>query len=157
MSGGVGGLQRFGRGRTEKGSALVEVTWLGILLMVPLVYVIITMVTVQRSAFGATEAARAAGRAFVLSPDVATAQARAVDAARVAMLDQGIDLDLDDVSISCAPTPQSCLQPDSTVTVALDLHVRLPLAPSLGNDAAASIGVHTSHVERYGTYREAAP
>ena len=55
--------------RGELGTAIIEVTWLGLLLMIPLVYVIVTLVTVQRSAFGATEAARAAGRAFILAPD----------------------------------------------------------------------------------------
>jgi hypothetical protein len=78
--------------RAEGGSALVELTWLGLLLLIPLVYVVATLATVQRSAYGATEAARAAGRAFILSPDVVTARTRAFDAARVAMLDQGVPL-----------------------------------------------------------------
>ena len=145
------------RRRLEHGSALVEITWLGLLLFIPLVYVIVTMVTVQRSAFGATEAARAAGRAFVLAPDVATAGSRAYDAARLAMQDQGVDLDPSDLVIRCGPTPQSCLQPGSTVTVLLDLDVRLPLSPGIGGASAATIAVHASHVERYGIYREAAP
>ena len=68
--------------RGEAGSALVEFTWLGLLLLIPLVYVIISVVTVQRSAYGATEAARAAGRAYILAPDVETARERAFDAAR---------------------------------------------------------------------------
>ena len=50
----------------ERGSALVEFTWIGLLLLLPLVYVIVTVFTVQRSAYGATEAARSAGRAFIL-------------------------------------------------------------------------------------------
>ena len=75
--------------RGELGTAIIEVTWLGLLLMIPLVYVIVTLVTVQRSAFGATEAARAAGRAFILAPDPVTARERAYEAARQAMLDQG--------------------------------------------------------------------
>ena len=57
----------------------------GAAAVIPLVYVVITLLTVQRSAYGATEAARAAGRAYVLAPDVATARERAYDAARVAL------------------------------------------------------------------------
>ncbi len=143
--------------RDDLGSALVELTWLGLLLLIPLVYVVITIVTLQRSAYGATEAAGAAGRAFVLSPDSATAHARAVQAAQIAMRDQGVSLSPSDVVIVCHPTPQSCLQPGSTVEVDLDLKVALPLMPSLGTRPAASVAVHASHVEPYGVYREAAP
>ncbi len=140
----------------EDGSALVELTWLGLLLLIPLVYVVITLVTVQRSAFGATQAARAAGRAYVLSPDISTAQSRAYDAARLALGDQGVTLDLADLAIVCHPEPQSCLQPGSTVEVRLDLDVKLPLMPSFGNRPAASVSVESSHIEPYGVYREAA-
>jgi Flp pilus assembly protein TadG len=143
------------RRRSESGSALVELTWLGLLLLIPLVYVVITIVTVQRSAYGATEAARAAGRAFVLSPNLAAAQARAVQAAELAMHDQGISLSAGDVVIVCHPTPQSCLQPGSTVEVDLNLQVGLPLLPSFGSRPTASVAVQASHVEPYGVYREA--
>ncbi len=141
--------------RSETGSALVELTWLGLLLMIPLVYVIVSVVTVQRSAFGATEAARAAGRAYILAPDVATARARAFDAARVAMRDQGVDLAPSDLVIVCRPTPSSCLQPGSSVEVQLDLRVSLPLVPSIFGESAASISVDASHREPFGDYREA--
>ena len=43
--------------RDESGSALVEVVWLGILLMVPLVYVMLSVFDVQRGAFGVSAAA----------------------------------------------------------------------------------------------------
>lgn len=144
-------------GRREAGSALIELTWLGLLLLIPLVYVVITIITVQRSAYGATEAARAAGRAYVLAPDVGTAQARALEAARIALQDQGVALDPSALTLLCHPGPQSCLQPGSTVEVRLDLQVSLPLMPSLASRPAASVSVRSSHVEPYGVYREAAP
>lgn len=146
----------LGRRRDEQGSALVELTWLGLLLLIPLVYVVITIVTVQRSAFGATEAARAAGRAYVLAPDVGTAESRAYEAARIALADQGVGLDPSDVLIVCHPSPDACLQPGSMVEVRLDLDVTLPLMPSWQGRSAASIAVESSHVEPYGVYREAA-
>jgi len=143
------------RYRSESGSAIVEVTWLGLLLLIPLVYVIITLVTVQASAFGATEASRAAGRAYVLAPDVTTAQQRAYESARIAMRDQGVELDPADLLITCLPTPQSCLQPGSSVVVRLDLQVSLPLVPTMFRSSPASVAVNAEHVEPYGTYREA--
>ena len=149
------------RGRTsrsrETGSALVELTWLGLLMLIPLVYVVITIVTVQRSAYGASEAARAAGRAFVLAPDLATASHRAYDAAKVAMADQGVGLSGDELVVHCSPTPQSCLQPGSTVRVEIHLDVRLPFFPTVFGHSAASVAVSATHAEPYGTYREAAP
>ncbi len=141
--------------RRETGSALIELTWLGLLLIIPLVYAVISIITVQRSAFGATEAVRAAGRAYVLAPDVPTANQRAYDAARLAMRDQGLALDPADLVITCRPMPQSCLQPGSTVQVSLALEVALPLVPTLLGQSAASISVDTSHTEGYGVYREA--
>lgn len=142
-------------GRREDGSALVELTWLALLLLIPLVYVVISIVTVQRSAFGATEATRAAGRAYTLAPDTATAELRAYQAAQVAMRDQGVELAAEDLVIACRPTPQSCLQPGSTVEVRIELQVELPLAPALFGQSAASVSVDARHVEPYGVYREA--
>ena len=139
----------------EDGSALVEVTWLGLLLLIPLVYVVISVITVQRSAYGSTEAARAAGRAFILSPDVVTARQRAYAAAQVAMRDQGVELSPGAMTIVCRPTPSSCLQPGSSVEIRLHEQVGLPLVPSLFGGSLASVAVDASHVEPYGVYREA--
>jgi hypothetical protein len=140
--------------RTEAGSALVEFTWLAILLLIPLVYVVITLVTVQRSAYGATEAARAAGRAYILAPDVETAGKRAFDAARLSMQDQGVVIEPRNVAIRCKPTPQSCLQPGSSVEVTVHVDVELPLVPTIYGRAPASIAIRASHQETYGVYRE---
>jgi Flp pilus assembly protein TadG len=143
------------RVRDEVGSALVELTWLGLLLLIPLVYVIISVVTVQRSAYGATEAARAAGRAYILAPDVETARQRAFEAASVAMDDQGVALEPSELVIECHPSPSSCLQPGSSVQVRVELQVGLPLVPVIFGKSAASISVDAAHREPFGDYREA--
>lgn len=139
----------------EEGTALIEFSWLAILLLVPLVYLILAVFDVQRSAYGVTAATRAAGRAYVLSPDLATAQARAYEAAAVALRDQGLDLAPGDLVITCRPGPDSCLQPGSSVLVELELHVDLPLMPSALGDNTPSIRVEATHLAPYGTYREA--
>lgn len=144
------------RRRGEWGTAIIEVTWVGLLLMIPLVYVIVTLVTVQRSAYGATEAARAAGRAFILAPDPVTARERAYEAARLAMLDQGAPFEPANLVLECGPTPDACLQPGSSVRVRVDLDVRLPLVPSVFGRPAGSIAVAATHIEPYGIYREGA-
>ena len=138
----------------EGGSAVVELTWLGLLLLVPLVYVVVAVFTVQRSAYGASEAVRAAARAYVLAPDVATANARAIAAAQLSMRDQGVRLEPGDVAIRCRPTPASCLAPGSSVEVEIAMHVDLPFAPSVFGRSAGSVSVRASHTERYSSFRE---
>lgn len=149
----TGSITRHRRG--QSGTALVEMVWLGLVLLIPLVYLLMTFVAVQRSAYGATEAARAAGRAFVLAPNVQAARQRAFDAAVVAMADQGVHLMHSQLQIVCHPQPTSCLQPGSTVQVDVRLGVVLPLLPDVFGRHPASIAVHASHVEPYGVYREA--
>lgn len=145
------------RVRDEGGSALVELVWLSLVLLIPLVYLLLTLVTVQRAAYGVTEAARAAGRAYVLSPSPQVGQQRALAAARVAMRDQGVVLPAADLAIVCHPTPASCLQPGSTVEVLIRYQARLPVVPPLMGHNPASIAVTARHVEPCGSYREAAP
>lgn len=146
---------RLARGRDERGSAVVEFSWLAILLLVPLLYVLLAVFDVQRAAYGATAATRAAGRAFIIVPAGLTeddARARAYEAARIAMADQGVELGPGELSISCRP---ACLEPGSTVTVELTTEVALPLIPdALGGDRPA-IRINASHTEPYGDYREA--
>ncbi len=143
--------------RAEAGSALVEVVWLSLILLVPLVYILLTLVAVQRSAYGVTEAARAAGRAYVLSANPVEGRQRAVAAARVAMRDQGISLPTSDLTIICHPRPTSCLQPGSTVEIRITFHAKLPVIPRFMGHNPASIAVSARHVEPYGSYREGVP
>jgi Flp pilus assembly protein TadG len=143
------------RRRGEHGSAVVEFSWLAILLMVPLVYVMLAVFDVQRASYGATAATRAAGRAFIIVPEGVSeddARARAFDAAQLAMKDQGVELSPNQLTISCNP---ACLQPGSTVTVTLDTEVRLPLIPGALGGEPPAIHISASHTESYGDYREA--
>jgi len=73
--------------RTESGSAIVEVVWLGILLLIPMVWIVLSVFEVQRGAFGVTAAARSAGRAYALAPDDVSGEQQATAAAAVAMAD----------------------------------------------------------------------
>lgn len=135
----------------DDGTALIEFIWLGLLLLVPLVYLMVAASGVQRAAYGVSAASRAAGRAFVLAPDVSVARERAERAARTALSDQGIAADVADVDIECIPT---CLAPGSTVTVVVSVRQELPLAPDVLGGATPAVTVDSTHVEPYGTFRE---
>jgi Flp pilus assembly protein TadG len=135
--------------KDQRGNAVVEFSWLAILLLLPLLYVMLAVFDVQRHAYGATAAAHSAGRAFMLvqrgeGEDVA--RERAYEAAKVAMSDQGVELDPADLDISCDP---ACLEPGSTVTVRLQTQVPLPPLPDFLGGDRPSIRVSAEHTETY--------
>ena len=142
--------------RDESGSALVELVWLGILLLVPLLWIVLSVFEVQRGAFATTGAARAAGRAFALAPDDATGRERAEAAARQAFADQGIDAAAVELSITCAPFPDSCHSGTSVVTVVVESRVELPLLPDVLGGGAPSFRLDATHRVPIGRYVEVA-
>jgi hypothetical protein len=139
------------RSRTESGTVLVEVVWLAILLLVPLVYVVLAVFEVQRSAFAATAAARAAGRAYVMAPSVTEAESRARAAGRVALDDQGLEGRESLLTLECRP---ACLVPGSVVRVSVRAQVPLPLLPPVFGDQPPSVRVEAEQTVPYGTFRE---
>ncbi len=134
----------------DEGNALVEFTYLSVLLMIPLVYVLISVFLVQRAAFGTTEAARQAGRAYTRAPSVDQAEARGAAAAMLALKDQGVT-DAAPPVFECLGGP--CLTPGSRVRVTISYRVRLPLLGSVfGRGAGGTIPVtatHTEYVDRF--------
>ena len=143
--------------RTEAGTALVEVTWLSILLLVPLLYVVLAVFEVQRAAFAVSAATRAAGRAYTLAPTEAQAPARAHAAAEVALADQGLVMAAAAIDTTCEPNPRDCLSPGSVIRVRMTYHVALPLMPdALGGDTP-SVRVVADQTVPYGTFRENRP
>jgi len=145
------------RRRGQAGSALVEFTWLAILLMVPLLYIVLTVFEVQRSAFGVSTAARAAGRAFTQAPSEAVALDHATAAATLALRDQDLEVDRRALEVTCVPDPSNCLAPGSVVTVSVAYPVPLPLLPSTLGGQRPSIRVEAEHTVPYGTFREDRP
>ena len=140
--------------RGQRGTALVEVTWLSVLLLVPLVYVVLAVFEVQRSAFAVDAATRAAGRAYTLAPSEAEGAVRARAAAVVALRDQGLELRDGQLTMSCDPDPRDCLSPGSVVRVRMAVQVALPLMPAaLGGDTP-SVRVEAEQAVPYGTFRE---
>ena len=137
--------------RVQTGSVVIEVVWLAVLLLVPLVYVVLAVFEVQRGAFAATAAARAAGRAYVLAPTPAEGEARARTASRVALADQGIEGRQAVTTLACRP---ACLAPGSVVHVRVRHQVPLPLLPRVLGDHVPSIRVEAEHTVPYGTFRE---
>lgn len=143
-------MRRLRRG--DGGAAMVEFTFLAVLLLIPLTYIVVAAFTVQKAAFAVTAATREAGRAFVTADSGATAEARAWAAAELAMRDQGLTMPAGALRISCGAG--ECLIPGTAVTVELEYAVALPLVPhALGGRPFAAIRVHGHHVEVVDPYR----
>jgi hypothetical protein len=133
----------------DRGNAIVEFHLLGLVLLVPLVYVLLAALDVQRTSYGATQAAREAGRIFVVTGDESAAR----HAAWVALRDQGVDVDAADVVIACSLSP--CHQAGSEVTVTVDAVVDLPFVPDiLAGTVNARIPVEATHVSVVDRFRE---
>lgn len=145
------------RRRHQDGTAIVEFVWLAILLLVPLLYVVLAVFETQRASYAASAAARSASRAFVTSPDQATAYARAQAAARLAFGDQGIPTADFALVITCRPDPDRCLTPGSVVAAEVRSAAALPLMPTALGSNTPRISVEAIHRSPYGTFREARP
>ncbi len=113
----------------DVGSAALEFVTVGMILFVPLVYLVLTMAAIQAGSFAAEGAARQAARVFVQSPTVADATGAARRALEFALADHGIDPDGAQIEVICAPDPDACLTRRGIVTVRVELTVPLPLAP----------------------------
>lgn len=132
----------------DDGNALVEFTGLAVLLMVPLVYVLLTVFEVQRASFGVTEAARQAGRAYATADDPASGRARATAAARLAMGDQGLDCG------SCLAEVGGSLEPGGEVVATVRYFVELPVLGSFFGGDRGGVPVDATHVEHVDRFKE---
>lgn len=138
----------------EDGSALVELTWLGLLLLVPVLWIMLSVFEVQKGAFATSGAARAAGRAYALAPDDATGRSRAEAAARQALADQGVEGQPLRLTVSCQPRPGRCHDAGSVVTIVIRSRVDLPLLPDVLGGGAPSFALDASHTVPIGQFRE---
>jgi len=142
--------------RGERGSALVELTWLGVLLLVPMLWIVLSVFEEQQGAFGVSSAARAAGRAYALAPNDALGRARAEQAARQALADQGLRGAPVTVTVTCAPYPHDCHQGTSVITVRVASRVDLPLLPEVLGGQAPTFALDATHTVPVGQYQEVA-
>ena len=146
--------------RGDAGNAVLEFVVLATFLMVPLIYIIVAVAQVQGSAYGATEATREAGRAFIGAATSADASRQACTAATVALRNE-VAASFDCASqlhVSCvSETPCSAgLLPGETIRVEIDLAVGLPFLPAsvFGHSLTVTVrAVHDEVVDPYRTQR----
>ncbi len=145
---------RHRAGRDGRGSAIVELVWLGILLLVPLLWIVLSVSQVQQGAFGVTAAARAAGRAYALAPDDASGEQAAAAVARRALTDQGLAEAPMEVTVTCTPYPHDCHSGTSVITVRIRSRVELPLLPDALGGGQPRFALSATHTVPIGRYQE---
>lgn len=146
-------VARWARVRSEEGSAIVEFVFLGVLMLVPLIYLVMALGRVQAGSYAVSTAAREAGRAFVTANAGEDAAARAHAASAVAFGDQGFD-DMGSLDISCSTSP--CLTPDARIETTAHVSVPLPLIPAFARDVVPlEIPLTASHLSTVDRFRGA--
>ena len=138
--------------RGEDGTALVEFVWLGIILLVPLVWIVLSVFEVQRGAFAVTSAARSAARAFALADTDATGEARARAAIWQALDDQGGGDRGYRFEVSCGGA--DCHLDGAVITVRVWTRVDLPLLPGILGGDAPSFALDSTHTVPIGQFRD---
>lgn len=142
------------RARDESGTALVEFVWLGLVLLVPVVWILLSVFEVQRGAFAVTAAARAAGRAYALAPDDAQGLDRAGAVARQVLDDQGAeDMPLD-LRVTCTTGPGHCHEGTSVITVTITSGVEIAFLPDFFSSRPTDFGLEATHSVPIGRYVE---
>lgn len=116
-----------GAARGEGGSAVVEFVILGVLLLVPVVYFVITVAALQGASFAAAGAADHAAKTFARAPDEASARAAAEASVRVALADFGLTERSARLEVTCDRTP--CLEAGTAVRARVHIDVPLPFSP----------------------------
>jgi hypothetical protein len=142
-------MPRWSRWSEDEGTATLEFITAGLILLVPLVYLVLSMAAIQGGALAVEGAARQAVRVFVKAPDVSQATAQAQQAVRFALADYGLDADVAAVSVDCEPRPGECLTRLGTVTISVAVTIPLPVAPPLlTSGEPLGVPVHSSATEQ---------
>ncbi len=115
----------------ESGSASLEFLTAGLLLLLPTVYLVVTLGQLEAAAFAVEGAARHAARVYVEAPSRSAAAARAKDVVSVALADYGLDPTSASMKVTCAPRPSQCFTRHGFVTVTVTTRVTLPLVPPI--------------------------
>ena len=140
----------------DDGSAALEFILVGLVLLVPIVYLVIALGTIQGQALGVETGARQLARTIASAPDAVTADTRADRVLNAIVREYGLDAGAVDVDVSCARA--ACPEPGAILTVTVRTEVPLPLVPAiLGLDDLARVPVEAASAQKISRFWGAAP
>ena len=137
----------------DSGRATVEVVFLGVLLLIPVVYILISLLRLQAATFAVTQAARDAGRAIDAAPTIGEGIDRAGRIAAIDLADQHVPGD--SISLRFVAAGAGCddgeIAPSLAAGAVYDVCVRavvtLPGVPTAVTGSHNTVtGVYTIHV-----------
>ena len=139
----------------DAGNAVIEFIFVAVLILIPLVYFVVAVASVQRSSVAVTHAAREAGRAFATADSTNQGLQRAEVAVRLALADQGLS---DDAIVRYVAADGTCesgmatpsLSPGAQFAVCVIRHASLPAIPSLiSGRGITTVGRYVLHIDDY--------
>lgn len=135
----------------DDGRALIEVVFLAVLLLIPVVYILVAVLRLQSATLAVSQAARDVGR--LMETADATAAHTAYQVARYALRDQHVDPDA--VRIRVVAPGSDCTspevgvshQPGATYDVCVIAGISLPGVPTVLSGSENTVtGVYTVHI-----------
>ena len=133
----------------ERGSAALEFILVGLLLLVPVIYLTVALGLIQGQSMGVESAARHVARAVAQSAGGDDARTGADRVLRSVIEEYDLDPAAVDLALSCRPHGAQCPQAGATLIVTVRARVALPLVPPvLGLDRIASIPVEASAAQK---------
>ncbi len=132
----------------ERGSAALEFIVIGLILLVPLVYLVVALGLIQGQTLGAEAGARHIARIVSLATGADSAREAADRVLASVVEEYGIDAASVDVSMECLPAG-SCPRAGATLVITVETRVALPFVPPvLGLDRLASIPIEASAAQK---------
>jgi Flp pilus assembly protein TadG len=140
----------------DDGSTSLEFITAGLILLVPLVYLVLTMSVMQAGALAVEGASRQAARVYVTEGNEKDAAAAAQQAVAIALADYGVDSRSVRVQVECTPEPHDCLTRRGFVTVTVATTVPLPGVPAvLPLDVPSGVRLSSAATEQVSRFSEA--
>jgi Flp pilus assembly protein TadG len=137
----------------DRGSGALEFIVGGVILLVPIVYLIVALGQIQTQTLGVEQAARHIARGVAMAEGTDAADARAARVLDGIVAEYDIDPGVVSVDLACVGVHASCPEPGATIRVTVSSEVALPLVPPvLGLDDVARVGVEASAVQKVSRY-----
>jgi Flp pilus assembly protein TadG len=133
----------------DGGSAALEFIFAGLILLVPVVYLVVALGQIQGQSLGVESGARHIARAVATATDAVDADVRAKAVLDTVARQYGLEPDRIEIDVTCAGAASACPSAGATVIVTVRTSVSLPLVPPvLGLDRVASVPVEGSAAQK---------
>lgn len=133
----------------DRGSAALEFILVGLVLLVPVAYLVVALGLLQAQSLGAEAASRHVARSVSTAANPAEAEARADRIVSSVIAEYGLDADAVTVELACRPAGGACPRAGVTLHVTIRTTATLPLVPPvLGLDRMARIPIEASALQK---------